>query len=83
MENLITNRSPEANMLIRHKIAAGENVYLKNLLNGVVIRITRYNDFVWAKSKDGREYRILYSSNLMNETFEKAEEITKAEYDNY
>lgn len=83
MEKLITNRSPEANRQIRQKIASGENVYLKNLVNGVVIRITRYNDFNWAKSKDEREYRILYSSDLMDEAIEEAEEITKAEYDNY
>jgi hypothetical protein len=83
MENLITNRSPEANIQIRQKIATGEKVYLKSLINGVVIRITRYNDFNWAKSKDEREYRILYSSDLMNETIEEAKEITKEEYDNY
>jgi hypothetical protein len=83
MENLITHRSPETNIQIRHKIATGENVYLKSLISGVVIRITRFNDFNWAKSKDEREYRILYSSNLMNETIQEAKEITKEEYDNY
>jgi hypothetical protein len=83
MENLITNRGPEGNIQIRHKIATGENVYLKSLINGVVIKITRYNDFNWAKSKDEREYRILYSSNLMDETIQEAKEITKEEYDNY
>lgn len=83
MENLITNKSPEASIQIRHKIVTGENVYLKSLSNGVVIRITRYNDFNWAKSKDEREYRILYSSNLMDETIQEAKEITKEEYDNY
>jgi hypothetical protein len=83
MENLITYKSPEANMQIRQKIATGENVYLKNTISGVVIRISRYNDFNWAKSKDEREYRILYSSNLIAETIQEANEISKAEYENY
>jgi hypothetical protein len=83
MENLIMTRGSEANIEIRHKIATGENVYLKSLINGVVIRITRYNDFNWAKSKDQREYRILYSSNLVDETIREAQEITREEYDNY
>ena len=83
MENLNSYKSPEANIQIRQKIAQGENVYLKNSISGVVIRISRYNDFNWAKSKDEREYRILYSSNLIDETIQEANEISKVEYENY
>ena len=83
MENSIPYKSPEANKQIRQKIASGENVYLKNSILGVVIRITRYNDFNWVKSKDEREYRILFSSSLIDETIQEANEISKAEYENY
>ena len=83
MENLTIYKSPEANIHIRQKIATGENVYLKNSISGVVIRISRYHDFNWAKSKDEREYRILYSSDLIDETIQEANEISKAEYENY
>jgi hypothetical protein len=83
MENLIANKSTEANIQIRQKIANGENVYLKNSTSGVVIRISGYNDFNWAKSKDEREYRILFSSNLIDETIQEANEISKAEYENF
>jgi len=83
MENLIALKSAEAKNQIRQKITNGENVYLKNSNIGVVIRISGYNDFNWAKSKDEREYRILYSSNLIDETIQEANEISKAEYENY
>jgi hypothetical protein len=83
MENSITYKSPEAKIQIRQKIANGENVYLKNSISGVVIRISGYNDFNWAKSRDEREYRISYLSNLIDETIEEANEISKAEYENY
>jgi hypothetical protein len=83
MENLVANKSTEANIQIRQKIANGENVYLKNSTSGVVIRISGYNDFNWAKSKDEREYRILFSSNLIDETIQEANEISKAEYENF
>ena len=83
MENLMTHKSPEANKQIRQKIVQGENVYLKNSASGVVIRISRYNDFNWAKSKDEREYRILFSSDLIDESIREANEISKAEYENY
>ena len=79
----MNGKSPEAKTQIRQKIAHGENVYLKNSMSGLVIRISRYNNFNWAKSKDEREYRILYSSNLIEETLQEANEISKAEYDNY
>jgi hypothetical protein len=83
MENLINYKSPEAKVQIRQKIVNGENVYLKNSISGVVIRISGYNDFNWAKSRDEREHRILYSSDLFDETIEEANEISKAEYENY
>jgi len=83
MENTITDKSPEAKKQIRQKIAHGEDVYLKNTIDGVVIRITKYNDYNWAKSKDEREYRIVYTSDLIDESIQEANEITKAEYDNY
>jgi hypothetical protein len=45
---------------------------ITDLTNGrLVIRISIYNDFNWAKSKDEREYRILYSSNLIDETIQE------------
>lgn len=83
MEYLITKKSPEDDGQIRQKILRGENVYLKNSVDGVVIRITNYNNFNWAKSKDEREYRIVYSSDLIDETIEEANEISKEEYENY
>jgi len=83
MENLLTGKSPEVKIKISQKIAQGENVYLKNSGSQVVIRISRYNDFNWAKSKDEREYRILFSSDLIDETIREANEISKAEYENY
>ena len=83
MENLNIIKSPEANLQIIQKITSGENVYLKNSMSGVVIRISRYNDFNWAKSRDEREYRILFSSSLIDETIQEANEISKAEYENY
>jgi hypothetical protein len=76
-------KSPEANMQIRQKIALGKNVYLKYSMSGVVIRISGFNDFNWAKSKDKREYRVLYSSNLIDKTIQEANEISKSEYENY
>ena len=83
MRNSIEYKSPEVNNLIRQKIASGENVYLKNSISGVAIRITRFNNFTWAKSRDEREYRILFSSTLIDETIQEANEISKAEYENY
>ena len=79
----MTVKSPEAENQIRQKIAQGKNVYLKNSISGVVIRISRQNEFNWAKSKDEREYRIIFSSDLIDETIQEANEISKGEYDNY
>lgn len=68
---------------IIEKLKAGQTVYLINEFYNRAIKIPPEGLTYTAKKKDGNEYPIEHSTDLVLETMEEAVEITEQEYLKY
>ena len=77
--NVVTKASEK----LLDKLRNGEEVFLKNTLSAVVIRIEPDNVHYFVKSIGLDEYSISRTTELVSDTILEANEISKEEYNQY
>ena len=79
----IGNVTTKSNEKIFDKLRSGQEVFLKNTLNAVAIRIEPDNVHYFIKSIGLDEYSISRAHDLVCDTILEANEISKEEYSHY